>query len=344
MNIERQFNLSELSDLDEKYCINIPAAFVHDLAYAKSIQGVLDVFAYWMNEVFKADRASITLFEGKDRLKLYSIAGNHAIPMDFALPLEGTLVGRVFSSQCLIICDDLSRSNDLDCRMLAEHRLGSCMDAPLVHAGISIGTLNVAHRQTFYYDREQIILLQCLANWIAINVRLHQQLQDMKVLACTDELTSVFNRRTFIDEGRRKLKTFRETEASFYLGILDLDNFKQLNDRYGHDAGDMALREMTQCVKRQIRQQDLLARIGGEEFAVLLSACADHEMLQIFERIREAISRLELEYEGYQLGFTTSIGITRVQASDLNLEDIVKRADKALYSAKVAGRNRIVLN
>ena len=94
--------------------------------------------------MFDADRASITLQDTEEYLKLYSISGNHAILMNFKIPIGQTFVGRVFAQSQLIICDDLAQSDELDCKMLSEHGMGTCMDAPMIHNGVCIGTLNVA--------------------------------------------------------------------------------------------------------------------------------------------------------------------------------------------------------
>ena len=141
---ERSFTPSQLSGFDGAHSIQLPVDFIHDLSKADSLQAVLDTIAYWISHVFDADRASITLQDTEEYLKLYSISGNHAIPMDFKIPIGQTFVGRVFAQSQLIICDVLAQSDELDCKMLSEHGMGTCMDAPMIHNGVCIGTLNVA--------------------------------------------------------------------------------------------------------------------------------------------------------------------------------------------------------
>ena len=242
---ERSFTPSQLSGFDGAHSIQLPVDFIHDLSKADSLQAVLDTIAYWISHVFDADRASITLQDTEEYLKLYSISGNHAIPMDFKIPIGQTFVGRVFAQSQLIICDDLAQSDELDCRMLSEHGMGTCMDAPMIHNGVCIGTLNVADQRKYHYTLQQAILLQSLATWLALNIKLHLQVQEMAVLASADELTGTFNRREFVQESNQTMQHFSHTRVPFTIGILDIDHFKQLNDCYGHTAGDHVLKKMT---------------------------------------------------------------------------------------------------
>ncbi|MEG1030703.1 MAG: sensor domain-containing diguanylate cyclase [Acinetobacter sp.] len=340
---ERVFNPNQLSGFDDTHYIQLPIDFIHDLSKATSLQDVLDRIAFWISHVFDADRASITLQEDIDYLKLYSISGNQAIPIDFKIPINQTLVGRAFATAKLIICDDLTQSDELDCQMLAQNGMGTCMDAPMIHNGICIGTLNVADQRKHHYTLQQVIVLQCLANWIAMNIKLHLQVQEMEVLASTDELTGIFNRRIFIQESNQTMLKFYNSNIPFSIGILDIDHFKTLNDCYGHKAGDYALQKMEEHIQKVLRENDFLARIGGEEFAIILPDCLSAEAVQIFKRIRTAIEAMQIHYDDDVIRFTVSIGIAEVKTYDTDAEDVFKRADKALYRAKKSGRNQIFL-
>lgn len=338
---ERSFDPSQLSGFDGAYSIQLPVDFIHDLSNADTLQTALDTIAYWISHVLDADRASITLQDTTEYLKLYSISGNQAIPLDFKIPIQQTFVGRVFTESRLIICDDLSQSDELDCKMLSEHGMGTCMDAPMMHNGVCIGTLNVADSRKHHYTLQQAVLLQSLATWLALNIKLHLQVQEMEVLASTDELTGTFNRRVFIQESTQTMHLFSKSRVPFSIGILDIDHFKQLNDCYGHTAGDYVLKKMACQIRNILRDQDFLARIGGEEFAIILPACLGDEAMRVFKQIRASIEAMEVIYEQEILCFTVSIGVAEVGQCDADAEDVFKRADKALYCAKEAGRNRI---
>ncbi|MEG0344764.1 MAG: sensor domain-containing diguanylate cyclase [Acinetobacter sp.] len=340
---ERVFNPNQLSGFNETHYIKLPVDFIHDLSQADSLEVVLNKIAFWISHVFNADRASITLQENEEYLKLYSISGNQAIPLDFKIPINQTFVGRTFATAKLMICDDVTQSDELDCQMLAQHGMGTCMDAPMIHNDICIGTLNVADRRKHHYSLQQAILLQRLANWIAMNIKLHLQVQEMEVLASIDELTGAFNRRIFIQESNQTMLEFYNSKTPFSMGILDIDHFKTLNDCYGHKAGDHVLKVMSERIQKVLRANDFLARIGGEEFAIILPACISKEAVQVFKRIRTAIEMMQIHYDEHVICLTVSIGIAEAKIHDANVEGVFKRADKALYRAKKSGRNQIYL-
>lgn len=338
---ERVYTPSQLNQLSHNQYIQLPANFIHDLAQTDSLQSLLDKIAFWISHVFQAERTSITLYDNHDFLKLYSISGNHAIPLNFQMPIQNTFVGRVFRTACLRICDDVSQFEELDCQMLAQHGMGSCMDAPLLHNGICLGTLNVADQAKFHYSEEQAMRLQCLANWIALNIRLHLQIQDMQKLTSTDELTGTFNRRMFAQESDQNMLLFFSNNTPFSIGVLDIDHFKTLNDFYGHQAGDYVLQRMCENIQAYLGEHDFLARIGGEEFAIILPARFPKDAIRLFKQLRMAIEAMQLPYQEEVICFTVSIGVAAAQTSDHDAEAVLKRADKALYQAKQAGRNRV---
>ncbi|QJT34648.1 hypothetical protein E4188_18130 [Aeromonas media] len=118
---ERTFDPNFLSEIGPDKNINIPVSFIQDLTQAASLQDVLNVMANWIFYLFSAERASITIKENDTSLKLYSVMGSNAIPMESLVPIKGTMVGRVFSTSMLTICDDLSQSSDLDCNILSRY-------------------------------------------------------------------------------------------------------------------------------------------------------------------------------------------------------------------------------
>lgn len=340
----QSFSSDELYRLNNDFHLSVPVAFCEQLAKSTSLNQVLDALANWLHVVFKAERASITLKDSDEYLAIYSIAGNRAIPMDYDIPVDDTMVGKAFSSGQLLICNDLTQSSDLDCVMLAEKGINSCMDAPMMAYGTSqaVGTLNVGQSEKDFFEPHHALKLQCIANWMALHIRLFQEVGEMQVLASTDDLTGTHNRRSFITQGRYHLQSFHHSGKAFVMAMLDIDFFKQLNDKHGHDKGDDALCMVTQCIRQHIRESDLFARFGGEEFVVIMPFETRQAALDRFELIRATIESLELDYDDEKASLTVSIGMTHVNEADETLEHILKRTDIALYKAKAAGRNTIV--
>lgn len=159
-------------------------------------------------------------------------------------------------------------------------------------------------------------------------------------LAGTDELTGVYNRRRFLAlaEGVRALSA----EGQACLAVLDLDRFKEINDGYGHLAGDAVIRAMTDIIVNQCRPGDLVGRYGGEELVICLPDCTATEAMRVTGRIREALARAEVHHEGRSIRVTTSIGVAAIHRHE-SMEQWLSRADAALYEAKRRGRNCVVL-
>jgi diguanylate cyclase (GGDEF)-like protein len=149
------------------------------------------------------------------------------------------------------------------------------------------------------------------------------------------------NKRMFSELSKRYFKTAQRDGFKLTLFVLDLDHFKNINDTYGHQAGDKLLKYFVQTVENMLRASDIFARIGGEEFVILVSKMHKDDTLIFAEKIRNTVEGLMMEYEGHYLSITTSIGISQSHKTDNEFDDILFRADMALYKAKEDGRNRI---
>jgi diguanylate cyclase (GGDEF)-like protein len=157
--------------------------------------------------------------------------------------------------------------------------------------------------------------------------------------AFTDHLTGLANRRRFERQLEREVARVERFERPFTLLMIDIDNFKNLNDNFGHDAGDDAIRRLSKVLREGTRGIDLAARIGGEEFAVLLVETSKDGGVEVAERLRMAIKLLEIPRAG---GMTASFGVAECPSDAQTAADILKAADVALYEAKRNGRDQVV--
>lgn len=165
---------------------------------------------------------------------------------------------------------------------------------------------------------------------------------ELRELAATDMLTGLPNRRAFIarlEEEHARLRRFDAQQAAVLM--MDLDYFKNINDTWGHPAGDAVLRQVAAVVSEQIRQVDLCSRLGGEEFAVLLAGAAPEAAREFAERLRRKIAEIVVLHDGNSIKVTASIGVAALLAADESADAGLLRADRALYKAKAAGRNRV---
>jgi diguanylate cyclase (GGDEF)-like protein len=160
-------------------------------------------------------------------------------------------------------------------------------------------------------------------------------------LATTDELTGIANRRRFFELARAELGDARRRSRPLALLLLDIDHFKVINDTYGHAAGDETLKMTASICERDLRERDVLARIGGEELAIILPETDLEVATDVAERLRLRIADARVSFSDREIRFTVSIGVTERNDLDRSVHSILLRADKALYKAKRDGRNRV---
>ncbi len=161
--------------------------------------------------------------------------------------------------------------------------------------------------------------------------------------ALSDELTGLPNRRAFMDELDRVQAAMRRSAAPASIAVIDIDHFKHVNDTYGHGAGDVTLRALAEVLRETLRGDDFLARIGGEEFALVLRGADLPIAGRIAERMRERVARTPVELpEGQTIHITISIGVSPF-SPDCRDQACLKAADKALYKAKNGGRNKVCI-
>lgn len=158
--------------------------------------------------------------------------------------------------------------------------------------------------------------------------------------AATDGLTGMHNRRYFDDALREYLAAFKRIDKPIGMIILDLDHFKKVNDTHGHDVGDEVLRQVSICLQEFTRYHDVVARLGGEEFAILSPNINDRQLFDLADRIRRAVAQLMINTGNVTVKVTVSAGVAIWDGHETG-DDLYRRADKQLYEAKRAGRNRV---
>ncbi len=164
----------------------------------------------------------------------------------------------------------------------------------------------------------------------------------LEQLAMTDYLTNLYNRRYFMQRGVEEFKRARRNNQPLGLLMLDIDQFKKVNDTYGHDTGDMALQQVAATLKSSLREIDILGRIGGEEFAVLLPNTSLHDAVLLAERVQQVMAGTPIETLGNPLFITISIGVAIITDEISYIDDLLRTADAFMYQAKSHGGNRVV--
>ncbi|MCE6977866.1 diguanylate cyclase [Pseudomonas frederiksbergensis] len=185
----------------------------------------------------------------------------------------------------------------------------------------------------------QPVIIVGIAEDITEKKQMEAQLQH---LASTDALTQSSNRRHFFECAHREFEQARLNGAPMAFLLLDIDDFKVVNDTYGHQEGDKVLQRIAESGRAALRRGDLFGRIGGEEFAAVFPGCAPDMAMQVAERLQREIQRLSFSHDDQTFGITVSQGLSSLTHEDESIDTLFARADAAMYQAKRQGKNRII--
>lgn len=173
---------------------------------------------------------------------------------------------------------------------------------------------------------------------------LNRTLNELALANRIDGLTQVYNRKHWEECLDKEFSRSKRYGHDLSLIMLDLDNFKTLNDTYGHQCGDAVLQEAAQKVQTFLRLSDFFGRYGGEEFAIILPETNLEGAQEVAERIRAGVELHIVSYQDKKIPISISVGVSRVDENDKRYEDLIRKADEAMYKAKVAGRNRVCVS
>jgi len=190
-----------------------------------------------------------------------------------------------------------------------------------------------------------IVVVLCGVGLMVFNPmfkRIEMQEQELHKMAFLDPLANCHNRRSFLANANTTFEHSRRYHHSFAILYIDIDRFKDINDNYGHAIGDEAIKDITRICQDNIRDSDILGRIGGDEFGVILQECGIEYAIQTAEGLRKCISDHIVSNEDGTIRFSISLGAATVIDSDKDVYDVLKRADKNLYKAKRNGRNLVI--
>lgn len=176
---------------------------------------------------------------------------------------------------------------------------------------------------------------------VAQNLQMLDNTRRLREAATVDFLTGLYNRRFFFDFGRKSFAAARRASGNLVAAMIDIDYFKKVNDTHGHDVGDLVLKQVAAILDARFRENDVVARLGGEEFCVLGLEMSPENAFAIFDEVRRSIEATEIEVEGAEIRVTVSIGVCDTLGRDI--DDMIATADGRLYKAKESGRNRVVM-
>ena len=217
----------------------------------------------------------------------------------------------------------------------------SYIGAPIKRKEKILGFINLEAATPNFFQAKYLNRLGALADQAAIAIENAQLFAEMEKLAITDSLTGLYNRRYFFAYAENEIERSKRYNKHLSIIMMDIDHFKKINDSFGHQIGDQVLKEIADICLAILRRVDVMCRYGGEEFVVLLPETEVADAAHAAERICTAISSLRLKTENGDVSVSVSIGVVEMNKSHNCFEKLLAAADKALYSAKETGRNRV---
>lgn len=309
------------------------------LASTLDLQQVLDIILDQLAVVIGYDSSAILLWEG-DVVKAVAGRGfrDYSLSIGEEFPLENWLFDEI---QRTLKPVWLSNPNE-DPRFIGwggTKDIRSWMGLPLIVHGKLIGFMTLDSFVTDAYGASQAALVQPFANQAAQAIENASLFDWVQRQAVTDALTNVYNRRGFFELGQREVDRALRFNRELVAVMLDIDLFKQVNDRVGHAIGDQVLIEIAERCVQVLRRVDLIGRYGGEEFAILLPETEQESAAGVAERLRQAIAESPINTDRGPIPVTISLGVASVNPAVRDLAGLLDAADTAMYAAKQAGRN-----
>ena len=313
--------------------------------YISDLKNLLQYILSQAIDITSAEKGSIMLYDLEtDRLNIRVLAGledteyqekvnNNEIRCRSFKPGEG-IAGRVFVTSKPMIVNNIREDDQFINSETSYVRSIACI--PMIVYSDVIGVINVTNKKKGKeFTDEDVEMLKAVADQAAVAVN-KAQLWDMAV---TDSLTGLYVRRYFMVKLQEEIHRAERYNKRLSVIMADLDRFKKINDTYGHDAGDRALKTISTFFQKNIRDVDAIARYGGEEFVMLIPDADKEAAFCLAERLREELVKVELEDLPT---ITISLGIATYPSDGTDIEDLIKKADAAMYAAKQKGRNKAV--
>ncbi|MCL7970701.1 MAG: sensor domain-containing diguanylate cyclase [marine benthic group bacterium] len=297
------------------------------------------------SEVLPQGQCAILLLdESGQHLRVAAGQGYQSSVRFLEIPIGQGITGRCAMSRETQVVDDIERLESAEEYIPGVPGARSEVAVPLIADGHLIGVFNAESVQPRAFSEEHIQTLTVIARQVAEVIRSAQLLETTHRLAVTDALTGLFNRRHFNQQLEDNVRRATRYDEPLALIFLDLDHFKFVNDKFGHQAGDRCLQALAETLRESVRDSDQIARIGGEEFAILLIRADRDLAVSIAERVRSRIDDLVLEEDApLPVDLTASLGLAFFREDGDDPKSLMRSADRALYMAKRLGRNRVVL-
>lgn len=292
-----------------------------------------------IQQAFQVSHVSLFLREESDLvMRAHQGTLTPCIAPGGRFPVDQEPWSRVIATSATVIEKDLSAEPD-SFRLFKES--ASRMSIPLISFGHTLGVLTLHSSERNAFRQSELQSLESVADICANSIQNAHYVERVKQLAYLDGLTGIFNRRFFELRIMEEIERARRFGTGMAVIMADIDQFKRLNDEFGHLLGDEVLRQVSSLFNQQLRKIDVVCRYGGEEFAILLTQTNEKQAAAIAEKLRRLVE--SFQFPGVPRRVTISAGVAAFPAHGRTRDEMVRAADNGLYAAKLEGRNRVCL-
>jgi diguanylate cyclase (GGDEF)-like protein len=311
------------------------------------LEEIINVCVTKVPHIVQARYASFYLHDydsGELRLSRH----NHGYRIDEVVPVRAdstsAMVQALLARQILLVTDfdayEQSHQAKVEHPYAARYASRSCLLVPMMTGNRVVGVLNLADKLNggCFDELNDLPPMEQLSALVGAAIRNYQLYNEVSLQARTDSMTGFLNHQTFFEELERETLRLARYDGTLSLIMTDVDNFKTFNDLYGHQVGDEILRKTASIIRSNVRETDVPARYGGDEFAIILIQTDLERGRRVAERIRETVELSALKHEDKTLSLTLSIGVAQYRPG-MSATEFANEADQALYAAKARGRN-----
>lgn len=307
----------------------------HAVNSSLNVKTIIETAVKTVNTHLGIYSCSIFLYH-KDKMELEMVANSEMNRNDlkyFSYKLGEGAPGVVAAEKRPLYVQNMSTNPLIHHKELHDFQDSSCICFPLVSKGELQGVMNFTAYTVRDFTPQELFLFENIVNQLAMAIHNAKLYNITKKLSVTDGLTGLYNHQYFQRRLNEEIKRAQRNSNTLVLLMLDLDFFKQVNDHFGHPAGDKILKEVAQIMQKSLRTTDIVCRYGGEEFAVILVGCPEEIAFRLAEKIRLSIEGMQIGIEGV-FKLTASIGLATFPYHAGDKKELIDAADKVLYKAK----------